>query len=161
MPKFKKGRVGIKIDMTPMVDVAFLLLTFFMLTTQFKPIEEVEIVLPSSHSPIKLPESDVAIITVSKGGGIYMSVDQQNLRVRLFGEDAKLKASVPVQISELKNLLVLSTAFGEDLDDVVACLVNHVGETVHLIDEEVVCHDGHNRRKKTSCGVDERLGNSD
>jgi biopolymer transport protein ExbD len=108
MPKFKKGRVGIKIDMTPMVDVAFLLLTFFMLTTQFKPIEEVEIVLPSSHSPIKLPESDVAIITVSKGGGIYMSVDQQNLRVRLFGEDAKLKASVPVQISELKNLLVLA-----------------------------------------------------
>ena len=94
--------------MTPMVDVAFLLLTFFMLTTQFKPIEEVEIVLPSSHSPIKLPESDVAIITVSKGGGIYMSVDQQNLRVRLFGEDAKLKASVPVQISELKNLLVLA-----------------------------------------------------
>ncbi|MEK6572406.1 MAG: biopolymer transporter ExbD [Bacteroidota bacterium] len=108
MPKFKKGRVGIKIDMTPMVDVAFLLLTFFMLTTQFKPIEEVEIVLPSSHSPIKLPESDVAIITVSKGGGIYMSVDQQNLRVRLFGEDAKLKASVPVQLSELKNLLVLA-----------------------------------------------------
>ncbi len=106
MPKFKKGRVGIKIDMTPMVDVAFLLLTFFMLTTQFKPIEEVEIVLPSSHSPIKLPESDVAIITVSKGGGIYMSVDQQPLRVRLFGEDAKLKASVSVQLSQLERLLI-------------------------------------------------------
>lgn len=92
--------------MTPMVDVAFLLLTFFMLTTQFKPPEEVQIVLPSSHSPIKLPESDVAIITVNKGGALYMSVDQQNLRVRLFGEDAKLKASVPVEFSQLEKLLI-------------------------------------------------------
>lgn len=106
MPKFKKARVGIKIDMTPMVDVAFLLLTFFMLTTQFRPPEEVEIVLPSSHSPIKIPESDVAVITVSKTGALYMSVDQQNLRVRLFGEDARLKESVPVELSQLERLLI-------------------------------------------------------
>jgi biopolymer transport protein ExbD len=106
MPKFKKARIGVKIDMTPMVDVAFLLLTFFMLTTQFRPPEEVEIVLPSSHSPIKIPESDVAVITVSKAGALYMSVDQQNLRVRLFGEDAKLKESVPVELSQLEKLLI-------------------------------------------------------
>lgn len=106
MPKFKKARVGIKIDMTPMVDVAFLLLTFFMLTTQFRPPEEVEIVLPSSHSPIKIPESDVAVITVSKIGALYMSVDQQNLRVRLFGEDARLKESVQVELSQLERLLI-------------------------------------------------------
>ncbi|MBI3580222.1 MAG: biopolymer transporter ExbD, partial [Ignavibacteriales bacterium] len=41
MGKFKKKRVGISLDMTPLVDVAFLLLTFFMLTTKFKPVEEV------------------------------------------------------------------------------------------------------------------------
>jgi len=35
----KKRRIGISIDMTPMVDVAFLLLIFFMTTTQFKPPE--------------------------------------------------------------------------------------------------------------------------
>ncbi|MGH7454076.1 MAG: ExbD/TolR family protein, partial [bacterium] len=45
MPKIKKARVGIKLDMTPMVDVAFLLLTFFMLTTQFKPTEDVTVEL--------------------------------------------------------------------------------------------------------------------
>jgi biopolymer transport protein ExbD len=44
MPKFKKPKVGIRMDMTPFVDVAFLLLTFFMLTTQFRPAEEVQIV---------------------------------------------------------------------------------------------------------------------
>jgi biopolymer transport protein ExbD len=106
MPKLKKARVGIRIDMTPMVDVAFLLLTFFMLTTQFKPPEEVQIILPSSHSPIKLPESDVAIITVSRDGVLYMGVDQQSLRVRLFGEDAKLKVQVPIELSQLEKLLV-------------------------------------------------------
>ena len=52
--------------MTPLVDVAFLLLTFFMLTTQFKPPEEVTIVLPSSHSDFKLPESDVMTISIVK-----------------------------------------------------------------------------------------------
>ena len=50
MPKFKPHRQGYRIDMTPLVDVAFLLLTFFMLTTTFKPSEEVTIVLPASHS---------------------------------------------------------------------------------------------------------------
>jgi biopolymer transport protein ExbD len=106
MPKLKKARVGIRIDMTPMVDVAFLLLTFFMLTTQFKPPEEVQIVLPSSHSLIKLPESDVAIITVSRDGRLFMGVDQQGLRVRLFGEDAKLKSEVQIELSQLEKLLV-------------------------------------------------------
>jgi len=42
MPAVKVKRMGIAIDMTPLVDVAFLLLTFFMLTTKFKPQEEVE-----------------------------------------------------------------------------------------------------------------------
>ena len=37
MKRPKTKRVGVKVDMTPMVDVAFLLLTFFMLTTQFRP----------------------------------------------------------------------------------------------------------------------------
>lgn len=106
MPKFKKSRVGIKIDMTPMVDVAFLLLTFFMLTTQFRPQEEVQIELPSSHSAFKLPESDVMIITVNKEGNIYLGVDSQMLRARLFGDAAKYKAEVQVEQQNLANLLV-------------------------------------------------------
>ena len=52
------------LDMTPMVDIAFLLLIFFMATTQFKAPESIPIFLPESHSVIKLPESDVLILTV-------------------------------------------------------------------------------------------------
>ena len=106
MPKFKKPRVGFKLDMTPMVDVAFLLLTFFMLTTQFKPMEEVEIVLPSSNSAFKLPESDVMTVNLSKDGRIFLGLDNQRLRGRLFGAENELKASVEVPKDRLADMLV-------------------------------------------------------
>ena len=62
----KKRRIGISIDMTPMVDVAFLLLIFFMCTTQFKPPEKDKITLPESNSESKSPESDIITIAVTK-----------------------------------------------------------------------------------------------
>jgi biopolymer transport protein ExbD len=62
----KKRRIGIAIDMTPMVDVAFLLLIFFMCTTQFKPPEKDKITLPESNSEAKSPESDIITIAVTK-----------------------------------------------------------------------------------------------
>jgi biopolymer transport protein ExbD len=58
-------RIGIAIDMTPMVDVAFLLLIFFMLTTQFKPPEKDKITLPESNSEAKSPESDIITLAVT------------------------------------------------------------------------------------------------
>jgi biopolymer transport protein ExbD len=61
----KKRRIGIAIDMTPMVDVAFLLLIFFMCTTQFKPPEKDKITLPESNSEAKSPESDIITIAVT------------------------------------------------------------------------------------------------
>ena len=62
----KKRRIGIAIDMTPMVDVAFLLLIFFMCTTQFKPPEKDKITLPESSSDTKTPESDIITVSVTK-----------------------------------------------------------------------------------------------
>jgi biopolymer transport protein ExbD len=62
----KKRRIGISIDMTPMVDVAFLLLIFFMCTTQFKPPERDKITLPESNSEMKSPESEIITIAVTK-----------------------------------------------------------------------------------------------
>ena len=61
----KKRRIGISIDMTPMVDIAFLLLIFFMTTTQFQPPEKDKITLPESSSEAKSPESDVITIAVT------------------------------------------------------------------------------------------------
>ncbi len=61
----KKRRIGISIDMTPMVDVAFLLLIFFMTTTQFKPPDQDKVSLPESNSELKVPETGVITIVVT------------------------------------------------------------------------------------------------
>ena len=69
----KKGkrRIAIVIDMTPMVDIAFLLLIFYMATTQFKPPEKEHVSLPSSTSQFHLPNSDLINITVNKDDEIF------------------------------------------------------------------------------------------
>lgn len=61
----KMRRIGISIDMTPMVDVAFLLLIFFMTTTQFQPPSKDKITLPDSNSEAKAPETGVITIAVT------------------------------------------------------------------------------------------------
>lgn len=68
----KKRRIAIRIDMTPMVDIAFLLLIFYMATTQFKPPEARAVDLPESHSQIELPDKDIINITVTKFDSIYV-----------------------------------------------------------------------------------------
>jgi biopolymer transport protein ExbD len=119
MPKFKPHRQGVRIDMTPLVDVAFLLLTFFMLTTQFKPPEEVSITLPSSHSEFKLPESDVMTINIAEDGRIFLGLDSQVLRGRLFGKENELKASILVEKDQLGNLLVQARTMNPKLRTVI------------------------------------------
>jgi len=106
MPKHKKKRLGTRIDMTPMVDVAMLLLTFFMMTTSFKPPEDVEVIIPASHSDFKLPESHIMMVYVSKDGKIWLGVDSQTLMERLFGSQNKYRKSVEVDKNTLGNLLI-------------------------------------------------------
>ncbi|PJA26174.1 MAG: hypothetical protein CO189_12240 [candidate division Zixibacteria bacterium CG_4_9_14_3_um_filter_46_8] len=72
MSKRAKRRVGIIIDMTPMVDVAFLLLIFYMTTTTFKPPERKVVSLASSHSEAKLPDKNIISITVSKEDSVFI-----------------------------------------------------------------------------------------
>ncbi|HEV8538197.1 MAG TPA: biopolymer transporter ExbD [Bacteroidota bacterium] len=119
MPKIKQQRIGIKMDMTPMVDVAFLLLTFFMLTTQFKPAEEVQIVLPKSHQKFKLPESDVMTISISKDNRIILGFDSQKLAGRIFGEENKLRAGIEVSTKELPDMLIRARIANPKLRTVV------------------------------------------
>lgn len=70
----KMKRIGIKIDMTPLVDVAFLLLIFFMSTSQFDPPQKVPVSLPDSHSNLKVPESDVFVLSVTKDDRLLWQV---------------------------------------------------------------------------------------
>ena len=74
MARIKPKRHGVVTDMTAMCDVAFLLLTFFILTTEFKQPDVEDIVTPSSISKSKLTEGDNTMtISVTKEGRYYFS----------------------------------------------------------------------------------------
>ena len=122
MPRVKIARKSTLVDMTPMCDVAFLLLTFFMLTTKFKPQEPVEVTTPSAISTTLLPESHVAMVTIAKDGRVFYGIDDQNERLALIqafndqynlGLDAEqqkrysLASTVGMPLNGLKQFLSL------------------------------------------------------
>lgn len=95
------------IDMTPMVDLAFLLVTFFMLTAAFRPPEPVAVDTPKSESEIPLPERDRMIITVAKDGKVFFDMDNQGGRkeaLRQMGE----KYGVNFTSDQVNNFAVMA-----------------------------------------------------
>ncbi|GAA4466119.1 biopolymer transporter ExbD [Nemorincola caseinilytica] len=120
MPKAKLPRKSTNIDMTAMCDVAFLLLTFFMLATKFKPEEPVVVQTPSSISEIPLPDADIMLLTVDTKGRIFFSIDNKLKRKELITSvntdrnlgltEAEMNSfaigsSVGVPLNQLKSLL--------------------------------------------------------
>ncbi|NCQ18208.1 MAG: biopolymer transporter ExbD [Ignavibacteria bacterium] len=106
MARIKKKRVNVAIDMTPLVDVAFLLLTFFMMTTQFKPPEEVEVFLPASHSDLKVPETNLMQLWITKESKIFLGFDAPYMMESIFGKPFRLKSATEVKKDDLANLLI-------------------------------------------------------
>ncbi|MBA4251043.1 MAG: hypothetical protein C0425_06310 [Chlorobiaceae bacterium] len=119
MASIKKKRLGIAIDMTPFVDVVILLLTFFMMTTQFKPQEEIEVILPQSHSELKLPETNVMSLWVAASGEIQLGFDAPRMMQSMFGEDFRLKSSAPVKKEELADLLMRARIMNPKLRTII------------------------------------------
>jgi len=77
MPSVKIPKKSTFVDMTPFVDVAFLILTFFIMATKFKPEEVVEIKTPNSVSTRELPESDAIQVTFDSTGRVFFGVLSQ------------------------------------------------------------------------------------
>lgn len=80
---------GVNIDMTPLVDVIMLLLTFFMLVATFKveSTEAIEVKLPESvvTDTTKLPDKDIMTMTMTKSGDVYLDVDNYRVKEIVFG----------------------------------------------------------------------------
>ncbi|HQV00665.1 MAG: biopolymer transporter ExbD [Bacteroidia bacterium] len=107
MPKVKVKRKPPHIDMTAMTDVAFLLLTFFMLTTKFKPDEPFVVDPPSSVSDYKLPESNVIQISVDATGKVFFSTGQGDRRTTL--EKMAKQYNLTFTEQELRSFSLLET----------------------------------------------------
>src|SRR5690242_17365128 len=74
MPSVKMPRKSTDTDMTPFVDIAFLILSFFIMATKFKPAEPVEVQQPNSVSADELPENDAMLVLVDSTDKVYFSV---------------------------------------------------------------------------------------
>ncbi len=73
--KRKKGRrLGIRIDMTPLVDVAFLLLTFFMYTTSMSRPQTMEINLPPEETKVEIAESNLLTLRINAKGEVFWNM---------------------------------------------------------------------------------------
>ena len=92
-----KKRVAIRIDMTPFVDIAFLLLIFFMVTTVFRAPQAMEVNLPPADAVVEVPESNVLTLYIDQdetffyqmGPGDLVSTAMKDLE-ELFIENSKL-----------------------------------------------------------------------
>jgi len=74
MPHLKIQKKSTDTDMTPFVDIAFLILSFFIMATKFKPPEPVEIVTPNSVSADILKESAAMLITIDAQNRVFLNV---------------------------------------------------------------------------------------
>jgi biopolymer transport protein ExbD len=119
MPKVKIPRKSTNVDMTAMCDVAFLLLTFFILATKQKPPEVLAVAPPTSVSSTAAPEKSI-LITMTADGKVFLTLGDdtkkgdiidnlnQTKGLQLTGAElAKLKKSefIGMPLNQLKSLL--------------------------------------------------------
>lgn len=109
MPRVKMPRKSTNIDMTAMCDVAFLLLSFFILATKFKPPEALTVATPNSVSSKTAPEKDVVLVTIDRDGKVYFSMSDREKKLAAL---EIIEKSKNIQLSDAeKNQFAKESSF--------------------------------------------------
>ncbi len=107
MPKIKIPKSSPSIDMTPMVDLAFLLVTFFMLAASFRSSEPIQVTTPSSISDKIIPEN-VIMVTIDKGGRVFFNMSDAEARKELL-QNMSGKYSIKFTSEQLEKFSFMSS----------------------------------------------------
>ena len=114
----KRSRVGIRVDMTPMVDVAFLLRIFFMVTTVFRRPLAMEVNMPEPGAKVEVPESNVMTIYILEDGTMFYDVGKRGLQ--------------GLEWDQLRETLVLEADYNPEL--IVLVKVDREARYIKMVD---------------------------
>jgi biopolymer transport protein ExbD len=149
MPKIKMPKANPSLDMTPMVDLAFLLVTFFMLTASVRVSEPVVVDTPSSTSEKLLPEN-VLLVSIDRFGKAFFNISNPQVRISTLermGEQHKIQftdvekkrfgamTSIGVPINNLKDYINLDDTQRQKLKSPgipIDSLDNQLGEWIQF-----------------------------
>lgn len=138
MGKIKIHKSSPSIDMTPMVDLAFLLVTFFMLTASFRMAEPVIVDPPSSMSDKLLPENTI-MVTVDNNGRPFFGISNAEAKMNALTKMAD-KYKIKFNADQLKKFGGLSS-FGVDIKDLPRYLDATEGERLKFQPQKGVPND--------------------
>src|SRR6478735_11604246 len=126
MSQVKAKRHSISLDMTAMCDMAFLLLTFFILTAKMKVPEPAQFDVPSSISTQKYEEKDLIRISISSDDRIFLTVPDQTLRREMIDAYSN---TFKVNLTEAQKMnFELTETFGMQKSD----LVSYLGQSTEV-----------------------------
>lgn len=108
MARIKIPRKSTAIDMTAMCDVAFLLLTFFILTAKLKQEDPLQVDTPAATTKTLFPDIDAATITVGKGK-VFFGVEGQDIRKEALVEMGKKYGGITFTPDEQAKFALLPT----------------------------------------------------
>lgn len=126
MPKIKLTNKSPRIDMTPMVDLFTLLLTFFILTATFRPQEAAPVDTPFSVSEKPMMDANVMTVLIAKDNRIFFNVDNGpdtilKFRPKVLAEMGK-RYNIEFTDDELRKFERYGASFGVAIQDMKAYL---------------------------------------
>jgi biopolymer transport protein ExbD len=135
MGRAKLPRKSTNIDMTAMCDVAFLLLSFFILATKFKPPEALSVVTPSSVSTKVAPEKDVVLVTIDKEGKVYLSLSDNNMAEKKeMIESINTSKNIGLTPAEKANFVAIPNAYiGAPFSQLKSYLDKNPADLAHVV----------------------------
>jgi biopolymer transport protein ExbD len=126
MPKIKMPKSSPSIDMTPMVDLAFLLVTFFMLAASIRPSDPVDVDIPTSISDMAIP-ANVVLVTVDAGGRVFFKMSDPEAKRELINSMMGKYKSLKLTEKQVEEFTLMET-FG--------CTVSELPEYLDLSTDE-------------------------